>query len=171
MKIAFDKITDKTERYDIESVNWFPEELGNMDIAGPSWVSVARLNPETVVLKGELKGRLHGICARCGILVEDFLQFNFEYLVTNQKEVVSDIQEAECPEDDLNTIYLLEPEIDIDKVLQEQAYLESPVRTICVEDCKGICPGCGAQLNSESCTCSFDYSDSPFAILGKINNK
>lgn len=171
MKIAFDNITDKTERYALDTVAWFPEELGELVITGPSWVSVVRRTPETVILKGELNGRLHGICARCGIQAEEYLQFGFEYLVTDQKEVVPDLQEVECPEEDLNTIYLLEPEIDIDGVLREQAYLESPVRLICGEDCKGICPGCGAQLNSESCRCSVDYSDSPFAILGKINNK
>jgi uncharacterized protein len=171
MKITFDKITDKTERYDLTSVAWFPKELGSLVITGPSWVSVVRRTLETISLKGELRGRLHGVCARCGIAVDEYLQFGFEYLVTNQKEEVQDAQEVECPEDDLNTIYLLEPELDIDAVLREQAYLESPVRMICSEDCKGICPGCGAQLNSESCRCSVDYSDSPFAILGKINNK
>ncbi|TKB09097.1 DUF177 domain-containing protein [Desulforhopalus sp. IMCC35007] len=171
MKITFDKITDKTERYDLTSVAWFPKELGDLVITGPSWVSVVRHTPETLSLKGECSGRLHGICARCGIEVDECLQFAFEHLVTNQKEEVQDVQEIECPEDDLNTIYLLGPELDIDEVLREQAYLESPVRMLCGEDCRGICPGCGAQLNSESCRCSVDYSDSPFAILGKINNK
>lgn len=171
MKIAFDKIPGKTERYDLEDVTWFPSELGTFVAKGPCCISVCRLDPETVMLKGELSGYLQGRCGRCGVHVEEEFSCRFEYLVTAQKEVVSDVPEVECADDDVNTLYLLKPEIDIDEILREQAYLESPVRMLCSESCKGVCQGCGAQLNSESCSCSADYSDSPFAILGKINKK
>lgn len=171
MKIAFDEIVGKTRRYEIESVIWFPEELGAFIMKEPCWVSVRRHDSTTVTLKGEFAGYLQSRCGRCGVDVEESIKSCFEYLVTDQKEERSDVQDVECADDDVNVLYLLEPEIDIDEILREQAYLENPVRLLCSESCKGVCQGCGAQLNSESCSCSADYSDSPFAILGKINNK
>lgn len=171
MKIAFDKIVGKTERYGLEDGGWFPAELGNFTARTSSWVSVCRLDPETVILKGGIDGVLHGACGRCGIDVEEDVVATFEYIVTNKKEESSELQDVECSDDDVNTLYLLEPEIDTDEILREQAYLESPVRMLCDESCEGVCQGCGAQLNTEDCSCSADYSDSPFAILGKINKK
>lgn len=171
MKIVFDEIAGKTKRYAIKDVSWFPQELGTFSAKDSCWVSVCRLNPETVMLKGEFNGYLHGQCGRCGVDVREGMTNRFEYLVTARKENYSDAHEIECSDDDVNTLYLLEPEIDIDKTLREQAYLESPVRMLCKKSCRGICQGCGAQLNSETCRCSADYSDSPFAVLGKINKK
>lgn len=171
MKIVFEKIIGKTKRYDLHDERWFPGELGVFASRTPSWVSVCRLDPETVILKGGLDGVLHGVCGRCGVHVKDDVVATFEYIVTDKKEDCSELQEVECSDDDVNTLYLLEPEIDIDEVLREQAYLESPVRMLCAESCKGVCQGCGAQLNTEKCSCSADYSDSPFAILGKIYKK
>lgn len=171
MKILFDKIAGKTKRYTLDGLDWFPAELGTFVGSEQCWVSVCRLDSETVKLKGELGGFLQSLCGRCGIPVKDELNSRFEYVVSSRKEETSEEREVECLDDDVNILYLQEPEIDIDEILREQAYLESPVRMLCSENCKGVCQGCGAQLNSESCSCSADYSDSPFAILGKINKK
>lgn len=171
MKIAFDKIVGKTERYDLKDLSWFPGELGGFTPRKIPWISVCRLDPETVILKGELDGILLGNCARCGVQVEDDLTTNFEYIVTDRKEEHSELPEVECSNDDVNTLYLQEPEIDTSEILREQAYLESPLRMLCDEDCRGVCQGCGVQLNMEACSCVKDYSDSPFAILEKIKKK
>jgi len=171
MKIVFDKIIGKTQRYDVDGLSWFPVELGTFVMKEACWVSVSRLDPETVMLRGRFAGTLKGRCGRCGVCVEEDVKSSFEYVVTDQKEIISELQEVECADDDVNTLYLHDSEIDIDEILREQAYLESPVRMLCSESCRGVCQGCGAQLNSESCSCSTDYSDSPFAILGKINKK
>lgn len=168
MKVSFDKITEKTKRYEVGGVEWFPQELGRFVAKAPAWVAVSKHSSDSVFLKGGIDGVLHGICARCGVEVEETLQSSFEYLVTTKKEEVPDLQEVECSQDEVNTLYLLDPEIDVDEILREQAYLENPIRMLCSESCKGVCAGCGAVLNSESCCCSTDNSDSPFAILGQI---
>ena len=66
MKIFFDKITGKTIRYSLKGVAWFPAELGTFVASEPGWVSVCRLDSETVILKGELSGVLQSRCGRCG---------------------------------------------------------------------------------------------------------
>jgi uncharacterized protein len=40
-----------------------------------------------------------------------------------------------------------------------------PVKMLCSQDCKGICPGCGANLNEEVCGCKANSRQSPFAKL------
>ena len=58
--------------------------------------------------------------------------------------------------------------IDLEPLLVAALVLDMPFIPLCKEDCKGICPMCGANLNTESCTCNKDddVDDmNPFAIL------
>lgn len=52
-------------------------------------------------------------------------------------------------------IVLLDPDgaLELDELLQEVFLLEMDTKNLCSEDCRGICPGCGADLNHESCRC------------------
>ena len=41
----------------------------------------------------------------------------------------------------------------VDDDVREQVLLDHPMRFLCKEDCKGICPGCGVDLNTDRCKC------------------
>ncbi|MBQ9337943.1 MAG: DUF177 domain-containing protein [Lentisphaeria bacterium] len=43
--------------------------------------------------------------------------------------------------------------VDITDDIREEILLAVPTRFKCSEDCKGLCPGCGADLNEEPCRC------------------
>ena len=43
-----------------------------------------------------------------------------------------------------------------------------PLKPLCDETCKGLCPQCGANLNHETCTCAAEAVNSPFALLAKL---
>jgi uncharacterized protein len=43
--------------------------------------------------------------------------------------------------------------IDLSDIVREQVYLSLPMRSICKESCRGLCPVCGANLNESSCLC------------------
>jgi uncharacterized protein len=58
--------------------------------------------------------------------------------------------------------------IEVDQLVAEQIFLALPVKVLCREDCKGICPGCGANLNEEACLCKAGGTQSPFAKLKLI---
>ena len=170
MKLHFDEITKKPRHYPISDTSWFPyDDMGSTESVAAS-VSVSRRGPETVLLKGILEGLRKVACDRCGVEVEQNLHSEFEYLVTTREEELSPLQDVECRDEDAFTIYLEEPEINIDEILQEQAHLAVPLRTLCSEDCKGLCPGCGLALNSDPCSCSQDDNKSPFAVLRKLRN-
>jgi len=59
-------------------------------------------------------------------------------------------------------------ELDLREMQNEIVVLNHPVKMLCQEDCKGICPGCGADLNHEVCRCGDDNSDPRWDKLRKL---
>jgi uncharacterized protein len=68
---------------------------------------------------------------------------------------------------DLDITYLSSNYIDLSEILSEQLQLQVPFQPLCREDCKGICPQCGADQNVGRCACSKIKKSSPFAVLQK----
>ncbi len=134
-------------------------------------VSVSKRDRETALLEGELGGQLVAACDRCGERVETKFHNEFVYLVTTKEEQLADLREIECSDEDAITLYQKEPVVNVDKILQEQAYLAVPLGNLCSKDCKGICAGCGAALNNETCSCSVDTAGSAFAVLKKLTDR
>lgn len=168
MRLFFDDISGKTELYDITDCHWFPEAEQCAVEAVTVSLSATRQDPVTILLEGELNSRCKFLCDRCGESYEGNLNSRFVYLATTKAEAIAEEGEQECSEKDALTLYLLEPIIDVDELLREQAWLAIPQKNVCSEDCKGICAGCGVVLNKEPCRCEFDINDSPFAVLKKL---
>ena len=59
----------------------------------------------------------------------------------------------------------------LEDALAEQVLLSAPLKAVCREDCRGLCPGCGNNLNEESCTCSGPSPDPRWAALAEIKEK
>jgi uncharacterized protein len=54
--------------------------------------------------------------------------------------------------------------------MREQFYLALPMKPLCAEGCKGLCPHCGTNLNEATCTCTNEWSDprlEPLRALGR----
>jgi uncharacterized protein len=49
--------------------------------------------------------------------------------------------------------------------MREQFYLAVPMKPLCRDDCAGLCPSCGTNLNRGSCGCTRDWEDPRFAAL------
>ena len=58
-------------------------------------------------------------------------------------------------------------QIDLGEVVREQLYLALPMKPLCREDCKGLCPVCGVNRNRETCTCQQEWVDPRMAELEK----
>ena len=125
---------------------------------------------ETVILKGEMLASVEFLCDRCGNPFDYSLLVDFHYHFRTGEGVSCQLLEMECGEDDVDTVYLDELVIDIGEVLREQVLLAVPVRKVCDDGCKGLCPGCGAVLAHETCRCPPGRPDSPFAVLKKLKN-
>ncbi len=73
--------------------------------------------------------------------------------------------------DDDPDVFLIDsraPELDLRPALREQWLLNVPGYTLCRDDCKGLCPTCGAELNLGPCECASSAADPRWAALRKL---
>jgi len=59
----------------------------------------------------------------------------------------------------------------LEDVLREQVLLALPLKAICRDDCKGLCPHCGKNLNLEQCNCAEPMDDPRWSALKDIREK
>ena len=94
-------------------------------------------------------------CSRCLADTEKKLDFKIE-------EVFSKT-ELENENDDV--IILNSNEIDLKEIAEQAFCCALPITDLCSEDCKGLCPVCGCNLNHETCSCETDDIDPRLAAL------
>jgi uncharacterized protein len=71
-------------------------------------------------------------------------------------------------DEDLLALPVDATEIDFTEVLNEIVILNHPLKSLCKEDCKGICPGCGTDLNENQCQCRNAVTDPRWDELRKL---
>ena len=59
----------------------------------------------------------------------------------------------------------------LEDALREQVLLDLPLKVMCREDCKGLCPHCGANLNEDPCSCAEPLEDPRWAALKDLRTK
>lgn len=72
---------------------------------------------------------------------------------------------------DLDITYLSEDAVDLSNVLAEQLQLLVPFQPLCQENCKGICPTCGADQNRGRCACAKIQPSNPFSALKNLRTR
>ncbi len=109
----------------------------------------------------QLKTTASYICDRC--LTEYSADFS-----AKQRQVFHLGIQQEPVDDEIEELPANATEIDLNPFLREIVLLNKPVKMLCREDCKGICPVCGADLNHEACRCSEAPIDPRWAELKKL---
>lgn len=74
-------------------------------------------------------------------------------------------------EEEDNDDYILVDEsfkLDLDELLRSDILLELPYKYLCREDCKGLCPSCGKNLNEGPCSCNLHQVDPRLEVLKKL---
>ena len=77
-------------------------------------------------------------------------------------------EDAEVPEDDLTTAFYKDETLDLGELMHEQFVLALPMKPLCSEACRGLCPECGTNLNKETCNCQPAWTDPRLAALQGI---
>ena len=118
----------------------------------------------SVRLKGSITAQAEVDCDRClqPISVPIAAEFEVSYVP------VTDYVAGETPElqeEDLNVSVFDEETIDLDDLAREQVLLAMPSRSLCQEDCKGLCPVCGINKNVQACNCESREVDPRWAAL------
>jgi uncharacterized protein len=76
--------------------------------------------------------------------------------------------ETEVAEDDLSTAYYKDETLDLGELMHEQFVLALPMKPLCSDACKGLCPSCGTNLNKAACDCKPAWKDPRLAGLQGI---
>ncbi|HXI12339.1 MAG TPA: DUF177 domain-containing protein [Thermoanaerobaculia bacterium] len=80
-------------------------------------------------------------------------------------------EELELGESDLEVEYYSARQLDLGELASEQLQLSLPMKPLCSDACRGLCPQCGQNLNAQPCWCSTQTEDPRWAALRQIRNE
>jgi uncharacterized protein len=166
----------KDEGLDLEmslGEEWFARWQGedpDLEFSGPGHLTV-RVHLERhghdILVRGHLEGTLNLYCSRCLISFSYPAEADFDLLLAPAPDRVSEAEE-ELTKADLDRDFYNGETVNLESIIREQVLLTLPLKPLCAETCKGLCPRCGADLNQETCQCPAEESTSPLAILKNI---
>lgn len=165
MKISLKEVNSSAEqRVDFDYTADFSSEqvMGEYPFKGPfSIKGYVALKGDAGYLKGSIEGRVFTSCARCLKPVDYVCRADAEYYITD--DIESDGM------DDL--LYIESDEIDLDEIFFQELLLNMKSTVLCSEDCKGLCPVCGKNLNDGDCGCTRKEIDPRLSKLAELLKK
>ncbi len=121
-------------------------------------------------LAGRVQTTLELKCSRClepyTAPVEQEFDLRYQPHTINTGE-----GEREIEEDDLTTAFYQNDEIDLGHLIHEQFVLSLPMKPLCSDACRGLCPVCGTNLNKSACDCKPVWEDPRLAALRELRSK
>jgi uncharacterized protein len=149
-------------------------QIGKMATSGLAEVLHEHRGPGEIVadirLRGSFSGKFEVPCARCVEPVEIPLAADFD-LIFRPSAADAEATERSITAPETEIGYYLKDSLLLEDVLREQVLLSLPVRTLCKPDCKGLCPRCGANRNSQACSCDVGPSDPRWQALSGLRSK
>ena len=144
-----------------------PKEFGKL-LTAVHLDALIRKVEEEITVEARLKAEVEMPCSRC--LKEHRQQIDeaFEVIYLPEPEEQENIDELELGETDLNVEYYTGDIIDLTELAREQLLLVLPIKPLCKEDCAGLCPSCGLDLNEGTCSCPKEVFDPRFSVLRKL---
>ena len=142
----------------------FPLDLSDVEFAGRTPISrpvqvtgQVRNTADVLELTLTASTVLDAVCDRCGKAFSQEKTIPYSCLLAEQVE-----------NDDNDEIVLLENgKVDVGDLARTAFILGMDSKTLCSEDCKGLCPRCGADLNLGPCSCQKE-TDPRLAVLAKL---
>ncbi len=97
-------------------------------------------------------------CDRCAKQINKRYHYTFSHVLVLSLE----------NDDDDSYIQVQDYKLDLDELIRADILLELPSKHLCREDCKGLCPVCGKNLNDEACNCDMHQIDPRLEVLKKL---
>jgi uncharacterized protein len=153
-----------TRSYDIEEEVFQADELEVRGLHGH--ILLTRLR-EDILLQGVLDAEVTLECSRC---LEPYLQPLHMDLELEFQPSVSVVTGEFLPPPEDDTVFVIDGHhiLDLTEAIREQVILNLPMRPLCREDCLGLCPVCGQNLNEGPCPGHTEPVDDRLAILGLL---
>jgi uncharacterized protein len=125
---------------------------------------------QDIRLGGRLSTTLELPCARCLEPVVQDVKRDFE-LLYRPLGVDAGREEMSVTEAEAEIGYYQGDGVLLEDVLREQVLLALPLKAICRQDCKGLCPHCGKNLNVETCSCAEPVENPRWSALKDLREK
>ena len=150
------------------------EQEGNLETSGRAEVIHEHRGPKEIIADIRLRGKFAGTfqvpCARCVEPVDVPLAGEFDLIF---RPLGADTGASErsitAPETEIG--YYQGDSLLLEDVLREQVLLSLPVRTLCKPDCKGLCPRCGQNRNTQGCSCEEGQTDPRWEALSGLRSR
>jgi len=169
VQVRFDEIPAEGREFEINDSSWFPT-------AGvtPVGTTQARVRLERrrdrVFLEGMLAGRIRLTCDRCLAEYECSLDHEFKLDLELSTAPEGEATEHDCHDSEMDVMFLPAPLVDLGEILAQQVFLTLPAKRLCREECQGLCPRCGINLNNERCDCNGVAGSPSFARLKELKH-
>jgi len=147
-------------------------EIENLRQIGPlAWKATAERVGEEIRIAGSLEGEIEQSCSRCLEPAALDVERAFDLFFRENDEDMVDEDEVELSEEDMRTAFFSGTELAIGDLLREQVMLALPMKALCRLDCKGLCPVCGTNWNTNSCSCKTEEFSPHMEKLLEIKRK
>ena len=156
--------------------------LGELNLSGSDWKQAGDLQAaglaelldpggsRTIRVRATVDGSVKSTCARCLEPVSAPLQGQLD-LFYYPISVIARKEEVAIGRDETDVGFYEDPGPALLDVLQEQAMLWLPMRSLCSNECRGICTQCGTNLNKGSCDCAPVTADDRWDVLRNLQLK
>ena len=173
MRIEVENLKEKAETF---SHAYAPGEIELEDegarlVADAEVEGGASRKGEEVRVRGKIVTEVELLCDRCAAPSRAPLEVEFDARFIPQTAAVEDAENVELLAEDLGLAAYEGDSVDVDELVREQILLALPSRNLCREDCKGLCPKCGADLNAGQCSCEQGETDPRWATLADWKNR
>lgn len=158
--------TGTVKRVDVdESDDGLREDIG---LVSPVTGSLRLMRtPRGILVTGKLHLDIETSCSRCleTFVRPETIEIDEEFLPVVDVNTGVPLEEPEDPDAfRLTSLH----ELDLNEAIRQYAILESPLQELCMEDCKGLCSNCGANLNLGPCGCDAASDEGPRGNLGNL---
>jgi DUF177 domain-containing protein len=172
MRLDLSRIRTATERYEkVYDAAVFAADRDSFRVAAPVSLGFDITKDKAQFrLAGTVKTTLELSCSRCLEPLTCPVDAAFDLRYQPRTENTGE-DEREIQEDDLSTAFYENEEIDLGQLMREQFYLSVPMKPLCQEGCRGLCPVCGTNLNRGACACRRDWVDPRLAALKELRTK
>lgn len=165
LHISLDSVLDEPVSFDVE----LAFGLRELDREPLLELSPVRMHGEIARIEGGFSleaelgysGRLE--CSRCLTSYPFTTGETFSLLLYKRPAAIE--KEVSLERNELDVSFFEEPELALEPIAEERIQMAVPMKPLCREDCPGLCPGCGADLNVESCRCAAPATDPRWEAL------
>ena len=123
-----------------------------------------RVSGDLFRLEGRLQSVLELPCSRCLEPYATPVDARFDLTYVPHADNAGE-GEHELGQNELTTAYYENDTLDLGQLMREQFYLSLPMKPLCRDECRGLCPVCGTNLNRDACGCTRAWEDPRLAVL------